>query len=136
MSYSHEVENATRDVRNAIETFGAPVWVAHVTQRTRSIVPRNVKRDLIENASISEGWSYHQGQYIHGRLDARSVLIEWAKANVFEVMTIKDIAIAAKVSQSAVRTMIDTRADIFRKSDGRTFEVRDANGDRRNDKGK
>ncbi len=136
MSYSIEVENATREVRNAIETFGAPVWVAHVTQRTRAIVPRDVKRDLINNASISEGWSYHQGQYIHGRLDARTTLIAWAKQNVFAIMTIKEIAQAAGVTQSAVRSMIDTRADIFRKSDGRTYEVRDADIDRRNEKGR
>jgi len=33
-----------------------------------------------------------------------------------------------------VRTMISERADIFRKSDGRTYEIRDADADRKADK--
>jgi hypothetical protein len=50
------------------------------------------------------------------------------------VLTVKEIAEQAGVPQSAVRTMISERPDIFRKSDGRTYEVRDANADRQADK--
>ena len=134
MVIQSNIDDALQEVTHAINMFGAPVWVAHVSKGTRDIVPTDIMRELINNASISAGWSYHRGQYVFGRLDAKVILLEWAKANVFAVMTIKDIAQAAGVPQSTVRSMIDTRADVFRKSDGRTFEVRDAQVDRQKEK--
>lgn len=129
-------DQATREVAHAIDTYGMPVWIAKVTMRTRALVPRDVMRDLLANARISEGWAYQDGCYFKGRIDARAALIAWAKVNVFAIMTVKDIATSAGVPESAVRSMIVDRPDIIRKSDGRTYEVRDPHGDRQIEKGR
>jgi AraC-like DNA-binding protein len=127
--------NATEQIAAAIETHGAPKWVAVVPMSVRRQVSAETKRQLLATARVSEGWSRQSnGTLVFGRLDARDTLRQWAAQNIFAVLTVKEIAEQAGVSQSAVRTMISERADIFRKSDGRTYEVRDANADRQADK--
>jgi len=132
--FSNKVDQAVRDYAHAVETYGMPVWCAHVAITTRALVPREVKLDIMTNARLSEGWAYQHGCYFKGRIDARQTLITWAKANVFAIMTIVDIAQAADVPESAVRSMVKDRPDIIRKSDGRTYEVRDPQGDRQHEK--
>jgi len=130
----NDIDQATREVAHAIDAHGLPVWCCHVTIATRSIVPRDKMRDMISNAKLSDGWAYQDGCYFKGRINARDKLIKWATDNVFETMTVKDIAQAADVPESAVRSMTVDRPDILRKADGRTFEVRDPNADRRHEK--
>jgi hypothetical protein len=125
------IDQATRQVAHAIDTYGAPVWLAKVPTTTRRLVPRDVMRDLVSRARLSEGWAYQDGCYFKGRIDSRAALLAWATNNVFAIMTVKEIAQAADVPESAVRSMIVDRPDVLRKSDGRTYEVRDANEDRR-----
>jgi len=132
--FSNKVDQAVRDYAHAVETYGMPVWCAHVAITTRALVPREVKLDIMTNARLSAGWAYQDGCYFKGRIDARQTLITWAKANVFAIMTIVDIAQAADVPESAVRSMVKDRPDIIRKSDGRTYEVRDPQGDRQHKK--
>jgi hypothetical protein len=131
-----KVDQAVREFAHAVETYGMPVWYAHVPITVQALVPRDVKRDVLANARLSEGWAYQDGCYFKGRIDARAALIAWAKVNVFEIMTVKDIATSAGVPESAVRSMIIDRPDILRKSDGRTYEVRDPHGDRQIEKGR
>lgn len=126
-----KVDQAVREFAHAVETYGLPVWYAHVPITTQALVPIDVKRDVLANARLSEGWAYQDGSYFKGRIDARQALIKWATSNVFATMTVKDIAQSADVPESAVRSMIKDRPDILRKSDGRTYEVRDPNADRR-----
>jgi len=133
MNINH-IDQATREVAHAIDTYGMPVWYGKVSIRTRALVPRATMHDLLANAKLSEGWAYQDGCYFKGRIDARTALIKWATSNVFATMTVKDIAKAADVPESAVRSMIVDRPDILRKSDGRTYEVRDPNADRRHGK--
>jgi hypothetical protein len=100
----------------------------------RKQVSKETISTLLSTARTSEGWSKQGDRLIFGRLDARETLRQWATQNIFAVLTVKEIAEQAGVPQSAVRTMISERPDIFRKSDGRTYEVRDANADRQADK--
>jgi hypothetical protein len=132
--FNDKVDQAVREYAHAVETYGQPVWYANVDIRTQALVPLDVRRDILANAKVSDGWAYQDGCYFKGRIDARQTLITWAKANVFAIMTIADIAKDADVPESAVRSMVKDRPDIIRKSDGRTYEVRDPHVDRRLEK--
>lgn len=134
MTSASEIAAATSEMQQAVETYGMPVWYVKVSITKQRIVPLDVRRSLLAAARPSDGWVNQNGCWYKGRLDARETLRRWATQNVYQVMTVAEIAAAADVTQSAVRTMISERADIFRKSDGRTYEVRDPNADRQADK--
>lgn len=127
---------ATDIVAAAIETHGVPKYVAVVPSRIRREVPSDTLATLIANGRMSDGWVRQGDRVIFGRIDARQALRTWAAQNLYAVMTVKEIATAAEVPQSAVRTMVSERPDIFRKSDGRTYEIRDPQADRAAAKGK
>lgn len=127
-----EIAEAINIVTNAIAEHGAPVWVVKVPTRIRQLVPANIKAGILATAKISEGWAKDiDGSYIKGRLDFRSVIITWAKDKVFQQVTVKDIAEATGASQNIVRDVINDRPDIFRKSEGWTYEIRDPQADRK-----
>lgn len=136
MTTAAEIAAATDEMRNAIETHGLPVWYVNMSPERAMLVPLEVRRSLYASARISDGWVNQNGCWYRGRLDAREALRQWAAQNVFTVMTIAEIAAAADVTQTQVRTMITERGDIFRKSDGRTFEIRDPHADRAAEKGR
>lgn len=129
-----QIDQAVQRFAHAVETYGQPVWYANVDIRTQALVPLDVRRDVLANAKVSDGWAYQDGCYFKGRIDARTALINWASKNVYAIMSVVDIAQAADVPQSSVRSMITDRPDILRKADGRTYEVRDPHGDRRHGK--
>lgn len=122
------VKQATEMVVEAIQTYGSPVWVAYVPARIRRIVPAEIKTDLIRNAKRSEGWGRQR--------DGRDTIIAWAKNNVFAEVTVKELAEIGEVSEATVRTLLKERMDIFRKIEGRKYEIRDPNVDRENDRRK
>lgn len=128
--------NATETVATAIQTHGVPAYIAKVPTSVRRQVEKHTLRELLAAAPISAGWARQGDRLIFGRLDSRETLRLWAQQNLFQIMTVKEIAEAAEVSQSAVRTMIAERPDIFRKSDGRTYEIRDPQADRQAEKGR
>jgi hypothetical protein len=134
MTSASEIAAATSEMQQAVETYGMPVWYVKVSITKQRIVPLDVRRSLLAAARPSDGWVNQNGCWYKGRLDARETLRQWAAQNLYAVMTVREIADAAGVPQTAVRTMISERADIFRKSDGRTYEVRDPNADRQADK--
>jgi len=134
MTDADTIAAATTEMRNAVETYGMPVWYVKISTSRQALVPLEVRRTLLASARPSDGWVNQNGCWYKGRLDAREVLRQWAAQNVFAVMTVAEIAAAADVTQSQVRTMIAERGDIFRKSDGRNYEVRDADADRKADK--
>lgn len=127
---------AAETVAAAIETHGVPRYIAAVPTSVRRQVAPETMRTLLAAARISDGWARQGDRLIFGRLDARETLRHWAAQNVYAVLTTREIADAAGVPQSAVRTMCAERPDIFRKSDGRTYEIRDAQADRAAEKGK
>lgn len=126
--------NAAEQIAAAIEEHGQPKWVCHVPMSVRAQVSNETKRELLATAKVSIGWAKQGDRLIFGRLDAREALRQWATQHIFEILTVKQIAESADVAQSAVRTMIEERPDIFRKSEGRTFEIRDPQEDRKTDK--
>jgi hypothetical protein len=134
MTSASEIAAATSEMQQAVETYGMPVWYVKVSITKQRIVPLDVRRSLLAAARPSDGWVNQNGCWYKGRLDARETLRQWAAQNLYAVMTVREIADAAGVPQTAVRTMISERADIFRKSDGRTYEIRDADADRKADK--
>ena len=136
MATAAEIAAATDEMRTAVETYGMPVWYVKVSITKQRIVPLDVRRSLLASARPSDGWVNQNGCWYRGRLDAREVLRQWATQNIYAVLTVKEIAAAADVTQAQVRTMIAERGDIFRKSDGRTYEIRDAQADRAAEKGK
>jgi len=134
MNNADMIAAATTEMRNAIETYGAPVWYVNISTERQALVPLEVRRTLLASARPSNGWVYQNGCWYKGRLDARELLHQWAASHVFTVMTVAEIAADAGVTQTQVRTIITERPDIFRKSEGRTYEVRDADADRKADK--
>ena len=130
------MSDAAAQVAAAIETHGVPKWVTVVPMSVRRQVAPDIKAQLLATARVSEGWSRQSdGRLVFGNSpDTPNKLLAWAQANVFAVLTVKEIAVAAGVSRKTVRRYINDRADIFRKSDGRTYEVRDPNADRQADK--
>jgi len=120
------IKEATDIVAEAIEKYGAPVWVVKVPSRIRKLVPADIKAQMIATAKISEGWATKQ--------DGRNRIIAWCKNNIFAEVTVKELAAIGECSEATVRTLINDRRDIFRKSDGRKYEVRDPQADRENQK--
>lgn len=130
------INDAAAQVAAAIEAHGEPKWLAHVPFRVRRLVPAEVKQSLVAGARVSDGWARQGDQLVFGRPDQGAVLRQWAAGNVFAIMTVREIAEAAEVTQTAVRKLIAERPDILRKSDGRTYEVRDPQADRAAEKGR
>lgn len=121
-----ELENAIREVTEAIETYGSPVWIAHVPSRVRRLVPAKLKADLIASAKRSEGWGRPQ--------DGKNSIMSWAKENVYELVTIKQLAEIGEISDATARKIVTDRPDIFVKREGRQYEVRDPQADRKAEK--
>lgn len=121
-----ELDSAIREVTEAIRVYGTPVWVAHVAKRVRDIVPSHIKAELLANAEHSEGWRTAQ--------DGKNDILSWAKDNVFELVTIKQLAEIGAVSEATARKVVTDRPDIFIKREGRRYEVRDPQADRKADK--
>jgi len=67
-------------------------------------------------------------------VDGVSDISAWAKENVFEIVTIKQLAEIGEVSEATVRKLVSDRPDIFKKIEGRKYEIRDPQEDRKADK--
>lgn len=120
-----ELDDAIREVTAAIDTHGIPVWVAHVTTRVRKLVPAHIKAELLANAKPSDGWRNSQ--------DSKKDILSWAKDNVFELVTIKQLAEIGKTTEAVARKTVTERPDIFVKREGREYEIRDPQADRKAD---
>lgn len=128
-----ETQKAINEIKEAIERFGVPCWVAHTSHPTRSAVPKEVKKELLATAKVSQGWSKQfDGQFVFGktRTDDKENIMEWAKENVFEMVTVKQVAEACGVTEGCARRAMNTRPDVFKKF-GKEYEVRDADADRK-----
>lgn len=121
-----ELENAIREVTEAVNTYGTPVWIAYVPSRVRNLVPAKIKADLIASARPSAGWRKPQ--------DGKNDIMSWAKENVFELVTIKQLAEIGEISEATARKVVTDRPDIFVRREGRQYEVRDPQADRKAEK--
>ena len=121
-----QLDDAIREVTEAINTHGKPVWVAQVPKRVRDLVPSHIKAELLVNAKPSEGWRTAQ--------DGKQDILSWCKNHVFELVTVKELAEIGDISEATVRKIVQDRPDIFVKREGRQYEVRDPQADRKADK--
>ena len=120
------VAEATEIVADAIQEYGTPIWVSTIPSRVRRLVPTAVIAEFLRTAPKSEGWGTAQ--------DGKNKIMSWAKNNVFAMTTIKDLAELGEISEATVRNMVKERPDIFKKSEGRQYEIRDPQADRKADK--
>jgi hypothetical protein len=121
-----QLDDAIREVTEAINTYGKPVWVAQVPKRVRDLVPNNIKAELLAQAQPSEGWRTAQ--------DGKQDIMSWCKNHVFELVTVKELAEIGDISEATVRKIVQDRPDIFVKREGRQYEIRDPQADRKADK--
>lgn len=129
------VEEAIEIYTEAVNTFGRPVYTVKVPSRIQKLVPLAVRKEVLATAKMSEGWVYDNGTYYKGRPDNKSIVLEWAKENVYQEVTTKQIAEATGVPLHTVRSVVSDRPDIFRESDGWNYEIRDPQADRKAQKG-
>ena len=120
------VEEATEYVADAINEYGRPAWVSQVPGSIRQLVPANILTGFLASARPSDGWGRPR--------DGRDTILGWAKENIFAITTVKELAEIGGVSEATVRTLLGERPDIFRRSEGRKYEVRDPQADRLADK--
>jgi len=121
-----DLDEAIQEVTAAINTYGTPVWVAHVATRVRKLVPAHIKAELLVNAKASEGWRTAQ--------DGVQDIMSWVKDNVYELVTVKQLAEIGDISEATARKIVTDRPDIFVKREGRQYEIRDPQADRKADK--
>ncbi len=121
-----DLDEAIQEVTAAINTYGTPVWVAHVATRVRKLVPAHIKAELLANAKASEGWRTAQ--------DGVQDIMSWVKDNVYELVTVKQLAEIGDISEATARKIVTDRPDIFVKREGRQYEIRDPQADRKADK--
>ena len=121
-----QLDDAIREVTEAINTYGKPVWVAQVPKRVRDLVPNNIKAELLAQAQPSEGWRTAQ--------DGKQDILSWCKNHVFDLVTVKELAEIGDISEATVRKIVQDRPDIFVKRESRQYEIRDPQADRKADK--
>jgi hypothetical protein len=120
------IEEAMEYIADTINEYGRPAWVGEVPTSIRQMVPHSIIAGFLATAKTSEGWGRPR--------DGRDTILGWAKDNTFALTTVKELAEIGGVSEATVRTILGERPDIFRKSDGRKYEVRDPKADREADK--
>ena len=121
-----QIDDAVREVTEAINTYGKPVWVAQVSKRVRDLVPNKIKAELLAQAQPSEGWRTAQ--------DGKQDILSWCKNHVFDLVTVKELAEIGDISEATVRKIVQDRPDIFVKRESRQYEIRDPQADRKADK--
>jgi len=121
-----QIDDAVREVTEAINTYGKPVWVAQVPKRVRDLVPNSIKSELLAQAQPSECWRTAQ--------DGKQDIMSWCKNHIFELVTVKQLAEIGEISEATVRKIVQDRPDIFVKREGRQYEIRDPQADRKADK--
>lgn len=121
-----QLDDAIREVTEAINTYGKPVWVAQVPKRVRDLVPSKIKAELLAQAQPSDGWRTAQ--------DGKQDILSWCKNHVFDLVTVKELAEIGDISEATVRKIVQDRPDIFVKRESRQYEIRDPQADRKADK--
>lgn len=121
------VAQATEAVRRAIEKHGRPAWVTHVPYRIRELVPQGVLKELLDMSDKST--STHIP-----RAYGREAIARWCATNVFAIVSVRELAEIGQISESSVRNFIRERPELFKKTEGFRYEVRDPKSDREIDK--
>ena len=118
--------NATEQVAQAIATYGRPLWAAHIPYQTRQRVSTKVIGELLATA--------HRSPDSVTRADLYGDLQAWCANNVYAEVTVPSLVSVSGLSRPTVRRFIRDHADMFKKVEKRTWEVRDPKSDRALDK--
>ena len=116
----------TEQVAQAIATYGRPLWAAHIPYQTRQQVPTKKIGELLATA--------HRSPDSVTRADLYGDLKAWCENNVYAQVTLVSLVTVSGLSRPTVRRFIRDHADIFKKVEKRTWEVRDPKSDRAMDK--
>ena len=111
-------------VREAIETYGRPMWVAYTTKQERDAIAADV---LAEMLAVARREVPRDERY--------RTLMRWAEANVFAEVTTKMVVEMAEVSRATALKLVGERPDVFKPLKRGVWEVRDATADRQADRG-
>lgn len=113
-------------VKEAIQTYGRPLWAAHVSWQVRAEVPiQDIARWLADA---------HQSPSTVTRTDQYESIVRWCRMNVFEEATIELLEKVSGLSAPSVRKFIKERPDLFRKLGRGVWEVRNPEADREHDR--
>ena len=118
--------NAVDQVAEAINTYGRPLWCAHIPYQIRQQVPPKKIGEMLAAA--------HRSPDSVTRADLYGDILEWCSKNVFEEVTIPALVEISGLSAPTVRKFIGDRVDVFRKIGRGVWEVRDPKSDRAADK--
>jgi TRAP-type C4-dicarboxylate transport system substrate-binding protein len=111
-------EQAEALLREMTDKHGTPVYIVHVPGRILKMVPLEVRREILAGAHTSKGWERQAKE------EGRRAIIRYAKENFAVMVTVKELAEMAGVSQSIARETVKANPRLFRKSEGRTYECR------------
>lgn len=110
-------------VRQAIEIYGRPYWVAYTSKEDRDAVAADVLAELLAVARREVP-----------REERYRGLMRWAEENVFAEVTTKMVMEMAEVSRATALKLLEERPDVFKPLRRGVWEVRDARADREADR--
>lgn len=110
-------------VREAIERYGRPMWVAYTSKDDRDAIP----------PEVLAGWLAVARREVPRDERYRAVLV-WAEENVFAEVTTKMVMEMAEVSRATALKLLEERPDVFKPLRRGVWEVRDARADREADR--
>jgi hypothetical protein len=113
-------ERATKIVREAIEEYGRPAWLAYVPMRIIRIVPRDTLNEILSAAP----------QLMNKRADKYDALLEWAKDHLFEQFTTEELVEQSGFSYATTLKFLQ-ESPTFRKIKKGLWEIRDPQADRK-----
>ncbi len=111
-------EQAEALLREMTERHGSPAYIVFIPGRILSMVPLETRREILAGARISKGWESQ------ARDAGRKKIIRFARENFAVMVTVKELAEMAGVSQSIARATVKANPRLFRKSEGHTYECR------------
>lgn len=112
---------AKERVAKAIAEYGRPAWVAATTKADRDALTVLEMRELLKGVPAART----------GPTDNRDAILRWAKDNLFAEVTPAAVAEVIGVTAQTAKKIMEERADVFKKIGRGTYEVRDADEDRR-----
>lgn len=118
-------QTSTDVVAAAIATHGRPTWIAHVPERIRAEVPKDIIAGLLAGVPLDLPLE---------RRVAR--VVAWCSDHLFEEVTPAIIAEIGDIAPDTARRFMVDHPDRFRRMSRTTFEIRDPETDRANGKRK
>jgi hypothetical protein len=110
-------------IREALETYGRPTWVAAVP------VSMIIKTEPSELRELLAQFAPEQTAD-----DKYRTLDRYAKRNLYELVTVAHLADISGLSDSTVRKYIKENPGTFRKMNHTQYELRDAQADRQHER--